>query len=426
MRDLIRQIVEGYKSLKLEGQHEGYVLFSGQDPDTRQAVQIKILPRLLGQDPQIAARFRRLSQAIRQLNHPNITPTQTIGEKAGLPYVVTRALERAQPLADKLNQPWAVDSAADLVMQVGQAMEHAYNKGIVHGSLSPQNIVVQDNGRVAVTDFGLAELLDLVGVQIRQAASPFLAPERLAGKPADARADVYSLAALLYSLLAKKKPQVVQGQVLPLSRFNPDVPPDMDKAVVKALSPNPADRYPDVKSFLVALGATTLVPAAEKALPVTPGGRCPRCGAENQGGRFCRKCGTPLAQKKARPTPPPPQPKAAPARPKAAPAQPKAGESIQVTTINVGHIEVGKGVDLQQTTIVRPLTVTSGELSVDFPEPLEMPNIDTQSLWSTLRSEVAIPMPEPPPMPVIDWADIAPPMPEVPSIEDIPISREDR
>ncbi|MBN1135968.1 MAG: hypothetical protein JXM73_05255, partial [Anaerolineae bacterium] len=67
MRDLIRQILQEYKSLKLEGQQEGYVQFSGQDPDSRQPVSIKILPRLLGQDPGIAKRFDDLARAIRQL-----------------------------------------------------------------------------------------------------------------------------------------------------------------------------------------------------------------------------------------------------------------------------------------------------------------------------------------------------------------------
>jgi Protein kinase domain len=272
--------------------------------------------------------------------------------------------------------------------------------------------VVQDSGRVTVTDFGLAELLDLVGVQVRQAASPFLAPERLAGKPADARADVYSLAAILYSLLAKRMPQVVQGQVLPPSRFNLEVPAEMDKVVVKALNPNPADRYPDVKSFLTALGAITLAPAAAKVLPVTPGGRCPRCGAKDQTGRFCRKCGTRLTQPQAAAPPPP--------------AGSKLDEPIQVTKVDVGHIEVGAGVEVQQTTIAQPLAIAGDDLSVEFPRPLDMPQIDLQNLWPSPSGGVAISMPEPPPMPVIDWADIAPPMPEVPSIEDIPIGEEDR
>jgi serine/threonine protein kinase len=417
MRDLIRQIVERYKSLKLEGQEEGYVLFSGQEPDTRLPVQIKVLPQLLDQDPQIAARFRRLAQAIRQLNHPNIAATRDVGEQSGLPYIVTRAIEKAQPLADKLNQPWAVDAAADLTMQIGQAMEHAYNKGVVHGSLSPQNIVVQDNGKVAVNDFGLAELLDLVGARVRQTASPFLAPERIAGKPADARADVYSLGAVLYSLLARRTPQVVQGQVLPPGRFNPEVPPGMDQVVVKALDPNPANRYPDVRSFLTALGAVALVPAQEKAGSAGPGERCPQCGAENQTGRFCRKCGTPLRRRRAPASTPPPSPPT---------AQSKLEEPIQITSIDVGHLEVGSGVEVQETAIAQPLTVASEALSAAFPQPLPMPEIGGQAMWPSVDNQESLAMPEPPPMPVIDWAEIAPPMPEVPSMEDIPIETEDR
>jgi hypothetical protein len=424
MRDLVRQIVDGYKSLKLEGQSEGYVQFSGEDPDSEQQVQIKILPRLLSEDPQIAAQFQQISQAIRQLNHPNIASTETVGEKGGLPYVVTHTLEWAQPLADKLNQPWAVDSAADVVMQAGQALEHAANKGVVHGALTPDNIVVRQNGQVAVTDFGLAELLDLVGVHVRKAASPFMAPERAAGKPADARADVYSLGAILYTLLAHQRPQVVQGQVLRPSRLNPDVPAAMDQVVVKALDPDPARRYPNVKAFLAALGALALVPADTEAAPVAtteaqptsrPSGvRCAKCGAENQTGRFCRKCGARLARQRA----------AAVGQP--LPPQSKLDEPIQITTVDVGQIEVGTGVEVQETTIAQPLTIAGDDLSVEFPQPLEMPQVDLESLWPSLSSGDAIAMPEPPPMPVIDWAEIAPPMPEVPSIEEYRIGEVDR
>ena len=89
MRDLIRQIVDGYKGLKLEGQDEGYVVFTGKEADTRQAVAIKILPRLLGQDPQIGRQFDRLARTIRQLNHPNIASIRKVGEESGLPYIVT-------------------------------------------------------------------------------------------------------------------------------------------------------------------------------------------------------------------------------------------------------------------------------------------------------------------------------------------------
>ena len=143
-------------------------------------MSIKILPRVIEQNPQIAKSFQGLARTIRQLNHPNIASIRKVGEEAGLPYIITRSVEKAQPLTAKLNQPWAIDAAADVVMQVGQALEHAAKKGLVHGGLTPENVVVEDNGQVQVTDFGLNELQDIVGVQLKEAASPFLAPEKSA------------------------------------------------------------------------------------------------------------------------------------------------------------------------------------------------------------------------------------------------------
>jgi serine/threonine protein kinase len=410
MRDLVRQVLQGYESLKSEGEDEGFLEVSAQEPDTHQPVSIKILPRLLGQDPQIEARFADLSRAIRQLNHPNIEAVRKVGNEAGLPYVVTRTLEKGHSLAQSLDQPWAVDVAADVVMQVGQALEHAYKKGVVHGDLTPEKIVLQDDGRILVTDLGMAELMDLVGGSAKEAASPYLAPERLAGTPAGARADVYSLAAILYSMLAKRMPQVVNGEVLPPSRFNPDVPEAMDKVMIEALSPEPEDRYPDVQSFLAAFGAISLLPAAQKAPASASGVECPNCGTGNQTGRFCRKCG----QRLVRPEPA--------ALPRSARSGSVLDEPIQVTRVDVGHIEVGNGVEQQETVIAQPMMVATDALDVDFPSPLEMPKLDLEGLWPEMGDHPLVSMPQPPEMPVIDWAEIAPPMPEVPKIFDISVA----
>jgi hypothetical protein len=272
-------------------------------------------------------------------------------------------------------------------------------------------VVVQDDGRVRVTDFGLRELLDLVGAQASQAASPFMAPERRAGKEVSPPADVYSLAAILYGLLAKRSPEMIQGQVLPPSRFNPDVPEAMDRVVVKALAPDPADRYPDVRAFVAALGSVTLAPVVKKAQAVRAQTRCPRCGARDQTGRFCRKCGSSLKRAAEVPLP--------------APAESKLDEPIQITTINVGRIEMGAGVKLEQTTIAQPMSVATGEQAEMFPEPLPMPQVDLEGLGLGVVEQPLIAMPEPPEMPVIDWAEIAPPMPEVPSMEDIAAPEEE-
>ena len=428
MRDLIRQILEGYKSLKLEGQEEGYVQFSGQDPDNRQPVSIKILPRLIGSDPQISERFDDLSRAIRHLNHPNIAAVRKAGEESGLPYIITRTLEKGHSLAAKLDQPWAVDTAADVVSQVGMALEHAYNKGVVHGGLTPDNVVVEDDGRVLVTDFGLDEMMDLVGVEAKKGASPFVAPERVTGRSADARADVYSLAAILYGMLTKRKPQPADGKVLPPSQFNPDVSPRMDDVIAKALAPDPLDRYPDVRTFMTALGASAVVPSEQRAMEIESGARCPSCGAGKQTGRFCRKCGTRLGQPRT------PAQTSAPAQ-TPAPAQTRAvtpsqlpfkesaleeavlDEPIQVTKVDVGRVRVGNGIEVGETVIAQPTAVASLDLEVEFPEPLTMPELDVQQ-WAAVEQQPAITMPEPPEMPDIDWGEIAPPVPEAPVIED--------
>jgi hypothetical protein len=93
-------------------------------------------------------------------------------------------------------------------------------------------------------------------------------------------------------------------------------------------------------------------------------------------------------------------------------------QPIQVTRVEVGHVEVGKGVEMTETLIAQPAPVTSGELDVEFPAPLEMPRLDMQQLWPSLGGEPMITMPEPPAMPVIDWAAIAPPVPKVPTTEE--------
>ena len=423
MRDLMRQIVEGYKGLKLESQDQGYVIFSAQDPDSRESLSIKILPRLLGQDPQIAQRFQALARAIRRLNHPNIVPVRKVGDESGLPYLVTRALDRVQPLADKLDQPWAVDAAADLVMQVGAALEHAYQKGVIHGHLTPEDIVLERDGRVLLSNLGLSELMGLVGAQAAEAASPFLAPERAAGERPQAPTDVYSLGAILYTLLAHRPPQVVAGQVLPPSRFQPDVPAAMDQVVVKALSPDPADRYPDVKSFAAALGSVSLLAARETPPPAGAGRSCPHCGAAGQTGKFCRSCGKPLDLPRGRESPAPVQPDRREARP-VSPQKSVLDEPIQITRIDVGRIEVGKGIEVEETVIARPMAVASGEVGALFPDLLPMPELDLHELWPGSESEPAVAMPEPTPMPTVDWGEIAPPMPEVPAIEDIPVDRD--
>jgi hypothetical protein len=101
----------------------------------------------------------------------------------------------------------------------------------------------------------------------------------------------------------------------------------------------------------------------------------------------------------------------------------RASGQIQITTIDVGSVEMGRGIETQDTTIVTPLAVATGELASLFPEPIAMPSIDTSSLSMSLGDQNMPEMPAPPPIPVIKWADMIPSLPAVPTIEEAPGER---
>jgi ribosomal protein L32 len=192
--------------------------------------------------------------------------------------------------------------------------------------------------------------------------------------------------------------------------------------VIRALAPNALDRYPDVKTFLTALSASTVVPSAQKAPEIESETRCPSCGAQNQSGRFCRKCGARLGKPSRTALPKASTPSPPPAKTSTV-EESVLDEPIQVTRVDVGRVHVGKGIEVGETVIARPTAVASFDLEVEFPEPLAMPELDVHQ-WADFERGPVIAMPEPPEMPSIDWAEIAPPMPSVPVIEDDPASGE--
>lgn len=404
MRDLINQIAQSYRSAKVEAQDAVSLLVRAQEPETKRTVWIQIMRGVLGNDPKIAMRFRTLAAAIRQLNHPNISAIREVGEKGGLPYVVVRALEKAQPLAARLDQPWAVDAAADVVMQTGSALEHAYKKGVLHGNLSPNSLWLEEDGQVQVVGLGVRQILELLQMKLQQADSPYVAPERRGGGPADPRADVYALAAILYSLLTRRAPVIIQEKLLPASRFNPDVPGAMDAVIAKGLAQNPAERYPDAHALVAALGAVPLIPAVSAALTAVAHRICPKCGTRNPSGRFCTKCGTAL----------PEEVTAGPAGAAEQPAVSVTGmgsEPAGAQPVHQPQPPVGLGASAPLTP--RSISVATGALSAQFPDPLPMPQIDLAGLWAHLAEETRLAMPKPLAMPVIDWAAVAPPMPKI-------------
>ncbi len=191
-------------------------VYRAKDPRLGRDVAVKVLPASFSQDADRLRRFEQEARAAGVLNHPNITAVYDIGTHEDAPYVVQELLEgetlRAAPRAAKLPQRKAIDYA----LQIAHGLAAAHEKGIVHRDLKPENLFVTKDGRVKILDFGLAKLRPTPGQETSlptaagaapsrascSARSGYMSPEQVRGKPADARADIFSFGAILYEMLS--------------------------------------------------------------------------------------------------------------------------------------------------------------------------------------------------------------------------------
>jgi serine/threonine-protein kinase len=181
-----------------------------RDDQLGRKVAIKRLSETLTGDEVFRERFLREARMAGQLSHPNIVAVYDVGEEDGLPYIVMEYVE-GRTLDDLMAEsgPLHPDRAVDLVLQVCAGLEHAHAAGLVHRDIKPQNLLVRPDDTVKVADFGIARPLD--ATQLTEAGTvlgtaSYLAPEQALGEPVTGAADIYSLGAVLYELLAGRPP----------------------------------------------------------------------------------------------------------------------------------------------------------------------------------------------------------------------------
>ncbi|MEZ7155878.1 Stk1 family PASTA domain-containing Ser/Thr kinase [Streptomyces sp. MAD19A] len=234
--------------------------------DTRlgRTVAVKTLRADLARDPSFQARFRREAQSAASLNHPAIVAVYDTGEDyidgVSIPYIVMEYVD-GSTLRELLHSGRKLLPERTLEMTIGilQALEYSHRAGIVHRDIKPANVMLTRNGQVKVMDFGIARAMGDSGMTMTQTAAvigtaQYLSPEQAKGEQVDARSDLYSTGCLLYELLTVRPPfvgdspvavayQHVREEPQPPSVFDPEITPEMDAIVLKALTKDPDYRY---------------------------------------------------------------------------------------------------------------------------------------------------------------------------------------
>lgn len=239
-------------------------VYIAHDSRLGRTVAVKTLRVDLARDPSFQARFRREAQSAASLNHPSIVAVYDTGEDyvdgVSIPYIVMEYVD-GSTLRELLHSGRKLLPERSLEMTVGilQALEYSHRSGIVHRDIKPANVMLTRQGQVKVMDFGIARAMGDSGMTMTQTAAvigtaQYLSPEQAKGETVDARSDLYSAGCLLYELLTVRPPfvgdspvavayQHVREEPQPPSVYDPEVSPDMDAIVLKALTKDPDYRY---------------------------------------------------------------------------------------------------------------------------------------------------------------------------------------
>lgn len=215
-------------------------------------------------------RFATEAKLIASLEHPNILPVYNYGIDGDIAYLAMRLLRGGSVENLLMGEPLPLTKATELFLQITQGLAAAHSKGIIHRDLKPSNILLDEDGHIYLTDFGLAKLVDSEGYQTKTGqivGTPvYMSPEQLRGEPLDFRSDVYALGCILYEMFTGTPPfPVTNGDVIPVIfkhlQTQPDpisthtraVPPAIEAVVMKALAKDKVERYDSVRSMATGL-----------------------------------------------------------------------------------------------------------------------------------------------------------------------------
>jgi tRNA A-37 threonylcarbamoyl transferase component Bud32 len=247
-------------------------VYKAYEPALDRYVALKVLPREFLHDPDFAKRFEREAKAIARLEHPNIVPiyNYAIDEAEGIPWMAMRLVaggSLSQLLKSEL-RPLRLARAVEILGGVAEALDFAHGKGIVHRDVKPQNVLLDEDGRVYLADFGIAKILEssggLTATGMITGTPQYMAPEQAMARKVGPAADVYALGIVAYEMLAGQVPFSADTPVAVLMKHVQEplplpppgkVPEPILRAILKCTAKTPEDRWPSAGAFVGALQA---------------------------------------------------------------------------------------------------------------------------------------------------------------------------
>ncbi|MBI3111403.1 MAG: protein kinase [Ignavibacteriales bacterium] len=262
---MVGRMIAHYKILEKLGEGGMGIVYKASDTKLNRTVALKFLPDRVNQDATAKGRFLQEAQAAAGLNHPNICTIYGVDEHGGHVFISMEFVEGGT-LGDKI--PFAkINDAVMIAIQIGEALQEAHAKGIVHRDVKSDNIMLTSRGQAKVMDFGLAKLkgsLKLTRTSSTVGTLGYMAPEQIQGGEADHRSDIFSFGVLLFEMLTGKLPfrgeheaamvySIVNEEPDSLTKYLPDASSELMHILGRALEKDPEDRYQTAHDMVIDL-----------------------------------------------------------------------------------------------------------------------------------------------------------------------------
>jgi serine/threonine protein kinase/dienelactone hydrolase len=271
---------ERYKILGELGKGGMGIVYKAEDTKLKRTVALKFLPPEFTRDQEAKERFIREAQAAAALDHPNICTVFEIDEFEDQAYISMAYIE-GYSLRDRLKKvPLGTEGALDIAIQIGEGLEEAHKKGIVHRDIKSANIMVDERGVAKIMDFGLAKVVGgslITKESATMGTVAYMSPEQTRGEPVDHRTDIWSFGVVLYEMFGGQLPfqgeretsimySIVHEKPAALKKINPNIPADLERIISRALEKKPESRYSSAGEILRDLMSyqSTLMKAVER------------------------------------------------------------------------------------------------------------------------------------------------------------------